>query len=93
MTSTGTAPATRIPSASSEAEVLAARLLEAGLGALDLLAVHLGDQLGWYRVLAGAGPLTSAELAAASGTAERYAREWLEQQAVSRLLDVVSELL
>jgi hypothetical protein len=49
---------------------------------LDLHAVYLGDALGYYRALA-AGALTSAELAARTGTAERYAREWLEQQAVT----------
>jgi hypothetical protein len=49
-------------------------------------AVHLGDRLGYYRALAGAGPLTSAEVAARTATAERYTREWLEQQAVTGLL-------
>ncbi len=34
------------------------------------------------------GPLDSAGLAAAAGSAERYAREWLEQQAVAGILDV-----
>ena len=38
-----------------------------------------------------AGPLTSAELAARTGTAERYAREWLEQQAVTGILDTDPE--
>ncbi|HLI01914.1 MAG TPA: class I SAM-dependent methyltransferase [Acidimicrobiales bacterium] len=38
--------------------------------------VVLGDQLGLYRALAGAGPLTPTELAARTGTAERYVREW-----------------
>jgi SAM-dependent methyltransferase len=46
--------------------------------------VVLGDRLGLYRHLADAGrPLTSAELATASGCAERYVREWLNQQAAS----------
>src|SRR2546428_12322355 len=31
--------------------------------------------------LAGAGPLTSTELAERTGTAERYVREWLNAQA------------
>jgi 2-polyprenyl-3-methyl-5-hydroxy-6-metoxy-1,4-benzoquinol methylase len=48
----------------------------------------LGDVLGLYRALAERGPLTSAELADAAGVHERYAREWLEQQAASELLDV-----
>lgn len=41
-----------------------------------------------YRILAGRGPMTSAELADAAGLSERYVRERLEQQAVSALLDV-----
>jgi 2-polyprenyl-3-methyl-5-hydroxy-6-metoxy-1,4-benzoquinol methylase len=46
--------------------------------------VVLGDRLGLYRHLADADrPLTSAELAAAAGCAERYVREWLNGQAAS----------
>jgi ubiquinone/menaquinone biosynthesis C-methylase UbiE len=41
----------------------------------------MGDRLGLYRGLAGAGPLTPAELAQRTGTAERYVREWLNAQA------------
>jgi SAM-dependent methyltransferase len=52
------------------------------------MTVHLGDRLGYYRALAGAGEATSAELAAATGTHERYAREWLEQQAVTGIVEV-----
>src|SRR5439155_2519147 len=45
--------------------------------------VVIGDRLGLYRELADAGPLTSAELAERTGTAERYVREWLNAQAAS----------
>jgi SAM-dependent methyltransferase len=45
--------------------------------------VVLGDRLGLYRALAEAGPMTSAELAAYTATAERYVREWLRGQAAS----------
>jgi SAM-dependent methyltransferase len=45
--------------------------------------VVLGDRLGLYRALAEAGPLTSAELADYTGTAERYVREWLPGQAAA----------
>jgi SAM-dependent methyltransferase len=41
----------------------------------------MGDKLGLYRALAGAGPLTPEELAARTETAERYVREWLNAQA------------
>ena len=58
------------------------------LGAQQIQAINLGDRLGWYRALAEAGPLTSGELAAHTETSERYAREWLEQQAVCGYLTV-----
>jgi SAM-dependent methyltransferase len=41
----------------------------------------MGDKLGLYRAMAGAGPLSSVELAERSGAAERYVREWLNAQA------------
>jgi SAM-dependent methyltransferase len=39
--------------------------------------VVIGDKLGLFRAMAGAGPVTPAELAERTGTAERYVREWL----------------
>ena len=48
---------------------------------LNTALVVMGDKLGLYRALAGAGPLTPAELAERTGTAERYIREWLNAQA------------
>src|SRR5262245_13389874 len=45
--------------------------------------VLIGDKLGLYRAMAGAGPLTPAELAERTGTRERYVREWLAAQAAS----------
>jgi len=71
-----------------EVEALGGRIFEAALGAADLLAIYLGDRLGWYRSLTTDGPCTTAELASRTGTHERYAREWLEQQAVTGLLTV-----
>jgi len=72
--------------APSDADVFAERLFSATLGAIDVLAVYVGDRLGWYRALADGGPLTSTGLAERTGTHERYAREWLEQQAASGIL-------
>jgi SAM-dependent methyltransferase len=43
--------------------------------------VLIGDELGLYRAMAGAGPLSPAELAERTGTNERYIREWLAAQA------------
>lgn len=45
--------------------------------AMNATLVIIGDRLGLYKAMAGAGPLTSAEVAAKTGTAERYVREWL----------------
>ena len=45
--------------------------------------VVLGDKLGLYRAMAGSGAVTPAELAARTGTAERYVREWLAAQAAA----------
>jgi 2-polyprenyl-3-methyl-5-hydroxy-6-metoxy-1,4-benzoquinol methylase len=70
------------------AAALAERLFAATLGALELFSVYLGAELGLYRALAEHGPLTDGELAQRAGIAARYAREWLEQQAVAGLLDV-----
>ena len=39
--------------------------------------ISLGDRLGLYRAMAGAGPLSSREVAGRAGCAERYVREWL----------------
>jgi len=52
--------------------------LAAGYGGV---MVSLGSKLGLYKGMAGAGPISSAELAARAGCAERYVREWLRAQA------------
>ncbi|HTW22958.1 MAG TPA: class I SAM-dependent methyltransferase [Candidatus Baltobacteraceae bacterium] len=49
--------------------------------ALNAALIVVGDKLGLYKAMAGAGALTSAELAAKTGTTERYVREWLAAQA------------
>jgi len=43
--------------------------------------VSLGSKLGLYKAMAGIGPISSSELAARAGCAERYVREWLNAQA------------
>jgi SAM-dependent methyltransferase len=48
--------------------------------------VSLGDKLGLYEALRGAGPLNSDEVADRSGCAERYVREWLNQQVAAGYL-------
>ena len=49
--------------------------------AISGLLLHIGDRLGLYQAMAGAGPITAPALAARTGTAERYVREWLGNQA------------
>jgi SAM-dependent methyltransferase len=77
-----------MPTAEERRDALVGRLFEATVGAMDLFGVYLGDRLGLYRALAEAGPLTSSGLADAAGIHERYAREWLEQQAATGILEV-----
>ncbi len=51
-------------------------------GAMTVNLIGLGDELGFYQALkASGGPMTSSELAKATGTHERWTREWLHQQA------------
>ena len=54
--------------------------------AVSAVLVSIGDELGFYRVLAS-GPLTSSQLATRTGTAERYVREWLANQAAGGYVD------
>jgi SAM-dependent methyltransferase len=54
---------------------------------LNTALVVMGDRLGLYRALAGAGPLSPGELAERTGTAERYIREWLNAQAAGGYVD------
>jgi SAM-dependent methyltransferase len=73
--------------ATERRDALVERLFEAVLGFNDLHAVYLGDRLGLYRALAD-GADTPGEVAKATGTDERYVREWLEHQAVTGILEV-----
>ena len=71
-----------------QAEVLVGRLFEGALGTVDVLTLYLGDRLGLYEALRAGDAMTSAELATRCSINERYAREWLEQQAVTGILTV-----
>jgi 2-polyprenyl-3-methyl-5-hydroxy-6-metoxy-1,4-benzoquinol methylase len=70
----------------AERDAFAEKLFRSALGYFDIFSIHLGARLGLYRVLAEAGPVTSPELAERASIAERYAREWLEQQASAGIL-------
>jgi SAM-dependent methyltransferase len=67
---------------------LVERLFNATIGCLEVASVHIGGRLGFYRALADADGATASELATRTGTAERYVREWLEQQATAGFLTV-----
>lgn len=71
-----------------DANALADRLFQHATGTLELYAIYLGERLGLYRALAGGEAVTSGELAARTGVAERYVREWLEHQCVAELVEV-----
>ena len=81
----------RATPAPDAADAFAERIFGAVLGAQLIQTIDLGDRLGWYRSLAADGPATSVELADRTGSAERYAREWLEHQAACGVLTVDDE--
>lgn len=72
----------------SATDALVERLFTATIDYLEVASVHIGGRLGLYRALADGGDATPGELAARTGTAERYVREWLEQQAVAGFVTV-----
>ncbi|MEX0833474.1 MAG: class I SAM-dependent methyltransferase [Actinomycetota bacterium] len=64
------------------------RIFESSVGMMDVLTLYMGDRLGLYRALAEAGPSTPGQMAERAGIHPRYAREWLEQQAATGILEV-----
>jgi len=72
-------------------DALVERIFGSSIGFMEILSIYVGDRLGFYRALAdNAAGATASELADATGTHERYTREWLEQQAVAGILEVES---
>jgi 2-polyprenyl-3-methyl-5-hydroxy-6-metoxy-1,4-benzoquinol methylase len=63
------------------------RLISSATATLEMFSIFLGRTLGLYVVLAEAAR-TSGQLAEAAGIHPRYAREWLEQQAVAGFIGV-----
>ncbi|HVM00187.1 MAG TPA: methyltransferase domain-containing protein [Egibacteraceae bacterium] len=76
------------PEPHEEAVALAERLFGASIGAFELVTVQLGVDLGLYAWLAQHPDARAADLAGAAGVHERYAREWLEQQAAAGIVSV-----
>jgi 2-polyprenyl-3-methyl-5-hydroxy-6-metoxy-1,4-benzoquinol methylase len=85
---------TTTPTMAPDADIdaFAEQVMGAALGAAELTVAHFGRRLGLYAALRDAPDgLTAAELGRATGVDTRYAREWLEHQAVSGVLRVDDE--
>lgn len=67
-------------------ELLGKVVTEMGAAANGPLVI-LGDKLGLYKTLSESGAMNSEQLAEATGTAERYVREWLAAQAASGYIE------
>jgi 2-polyprenyl-3-methyl-5-hydroxy-6-metoxy-1,4-benzoquinol methylase len=80
-------------SIAQQTETFIERILQSTRGTFELFGMYLGVRLGYYRALSDHGPASSLELAARTSTYERYAREWLEQQAISGILEVDDETI
>ena len=61
-------------------------------GEMVSLLIHLGDRLALFGALAGKGPVTSEELAEATGLDERLLREWLLAMGAARILTVTDAM-
>jgi SAM-dependent methyltransferase len=74
-------PLDRKPLDEARVEALVGKAVGELSAAYGGVMIDLGTKLGLFRAMAGAGPMTSAEVARAAGCAERYVREWLNAQA------------
>src|SRR4051812_36591703 len=70
-----------------KAALLALQVWTFKQGEVVSLMIHLGDRLGLYRAMAGAGPMTAGDLAARTGLHGRWVLEWLRSQAAARLIE------
>ncbi len=85
-----TAIATTADSVTDRRDAFMQKVIESARGAFTIFGIYLGDRLGFYEALAAGGPMTAGELATRTGTHSRYVREWLEQQTVSGILEVLN---
>jgi hypothetical protein len=69
-----------------ELREFAGRAMQYKQGEVVSLMMHVGDRLGLYKAMAGAGPLTAAELAQRTGLQERWLLEWLCNQAAAEMV-------
>lgn len=68
-------------------EALAFRVVGDMGGAFTMALGYIGDRLGIFKAMAGAGLLTSAELAGKTKLNERYVREWLRAMVAAEYID------
>ena len=68
-------------------EELAFRVVGDMGGAFTMALGYVGDRLGLFKAMAGAGPLTSVELAKKTNLNERYVREWLRAMVAGEYID------
>jgi 2-polyprenyl-3-methyl-5-hydroxy-6-metoxy-1,4-benzoquinol methylase len=68
-------------------EELAFRVVGDMGGAFVMALGYIGDRLGLFKAMAGAGPITSVELAQKTGLNERYVREWLRAMVACEYID------
>jgi 2-polyprenyl-3-methyl-5-hydroxy-6-metoxy-1,4-benzoquinol methylase len=59
-------------------------------GEVVSLMIHLGDQLGLYKAMAGLGPVTAEELAERTGLDARWVLEWLRGQGAAGLVETAN---
>lgn len=82
------APNTNVPAIdASKLEAFVMRAIGDITAGYTGVLVSLGEKLGLYKALAGAGPTSARELARRTGTTERYVSEWLNAQAAGGYLD------
>ena len=75
-----------------QVEGFSMRLLGSIVGVMDLATIRIGLNTGLYESLRDAPVVTAEELAARAGTDERYTQEWLEQQAVTGIVEVAADI-
>jgi SAM-dependent methyltransferase len=63
------------------------RILRDISGFFSIFSIYLGHRLGYYDILAAKGAMSPDRLAKTAAAAERYTREWLEQQATAGILE------
>jgi SAM-dependent methyltransferase len=81
------APVANATGGGNRAEQLAARLIDDSNATYFVAAAYIGDRLGLFKAMAGAGPLTGDQLAAKVGLNKRYVLEWLRTVAAAHYID------